>query len=344
MPFLLQLYFFSLFWVASYLIFAQDVHFSQFYANPLYLNPALTGTTGQGRFLFNFRSQFPALEGEFVSYNASYDQYFARQQSSLGILISTDKAGSAGLRSTNISLQYAYTVPLSSFWAMRGGLQAGYGNRSVEYFKLVFGDQLAPTGLLSRSSQDTYTSGLNVYYLDLGAGIAFYKENFWLSIAAHHLNRPNQSLTGQTPELLAPKYSLQTGYKIIGYTMGARRKEGYSYALHPMINYSQQAHFQQLDLGLQTYFKPVTFGAFVRSLPLKPNLNTNLSLSSGFKYKGLNILYSYDFPISSIARSLGGAHEFTLCLQTEDHPPNRKKIKKRKRKKINIVNFPSLID
>ncbi|WP_343789462.1 type IX secretion system membrane protein PorP/SprF, partial [Wandonia haliotis] len=51
---------------------AQDPIFTQFYANPLYLNPALAGTHGCPRFALNYRNQWPAISGNFVTYSASY--------------------------------------------------------------------------------------------------------------------------------------------------------------------------------------------------------------------------------------------------------------------------------
>ena len=41
--------------------FAQDPEFSQFYANPLYLNPALAGVTICARANANYRNQWPAI-------------------------------------------------------------------------------------------------------------------------------------------------------------------------------------------------------------------------------------------------------------------------------------------
>ncbi|NBU92563.1 MAG: type IX secretion system membrane protein PorP/SprF, partial [Flavobacteriia bacterium] len=41
--------------------FSQDPTFTQFYSNPLYLNPALTGATGCSRFSFNYRNEWPQL-------------------------------------------------------------------------------------------------------------------------------------------------------------------------------------------------------------------------------------------------------------------------------------------
>ncbi|EMR01654.1 type IX secretion system membrane protein PorP/SprF [Cesiribacter andamanensis] len=43
-------------------LFAQDPQFSQYYANPLYLNPALTGNGSAGRVGVNFRQQWPSID------------------------------------------------------------------------------------------------------------------------------------------------------------------------------------------------------------------------------------------------------------------------------------------
>ncbi len=54
---------------------AQDPQFTQFYANPLYLNPAFAGTARCPRVVMNYRNQWPALTGTFVTTSASYDQH-----------------------------------------------------------------------------------------------------------------------------------------------------------------------------------------------------------------------------------------------------------------------------
>ena len=53
---------------------AQDPKFSQFYANPIYLNPAFAGTNVCGRLHLNIRDQWPAIQGAYAAYSASYDQ------------------------------------------------------------------------------------------------------------------------------------------------------------------------------------------------------------------------------------------------------------------------------
>ena len=43
--------------------YAQDPEFTQFYANPLYLNPAFAGTGRCPRIIMNYRNQWPAISG-----------------------------------------------------------------------------------------------------------------------------------------------------------------------------------------------------------------------------------------------------------------------------------------
>ena len=49
---------------------AQDPTFTQFYANPLYLNPAFAGSNGCPRFALNYRNEWPQLTGNYVTYSA----------------------------------------------------------------------------------------------------------------------------------------------------------------------------------------------------------------------------------------------------------------------------------
>ena len=48
-------------------LYAQDPQFSQFYANPVYLNPAFAGTARCPRVVLNYRNQWPGIPGNFVT-------------------------------------------------------------------------------------------------------------------------------------------------------------------------------------------------------------------------------------------------------------------------------------
>ena len=62
----------------------QDPHFTQYYANPLYLNPAFAGSDICPRFSMNYRNQFPNF-GAYQTYSASYDQYVDAVKGGLGM-------------------------------------------------------------------------------------------------------------------------------------------------------------------------------------------------------------------------------------------------------------------
>src|SRR5690606_36718334 len=138
----------------SLYVSGQDPEFSQYYSAPLYLNPAFSGTGSDHRLILNHRNQWPAIANGFVTYAFSYDYNMSNLNSGLGVMIVTDKAGSANLRSTSLNFQYSYKVNLSSKWVLSSGLNFGAGFRNIDYNKLVFGDQLAFDGSSNTPTDD----------------------------------------------------------------------------------------------------------------------------------------------------------------------------------------------
>ncbi len=72
---------------------AQDAQFTQFYANPFILNPAFAGSERCPRVCINFRDEWPAIPGNFVTYSASFDRYVDAFGGGIGLLVEQDKAG-----------------------------------------------------------------------------------------------------------------------------------------------------------------------------------------------------------------------------------------------------------
>src|SRR5690349_11013028 len=93
--------------------FAQDPQFSQYYQAPLYLNPGFTGITQQQRVVANHRIQWPSLPQAFSTYAFSYDIFVDELRSGFGVLVTTDKMGTAGWRTTTGGLLYSYKIKLT---------------------------------------------------------------------------------------------------------------------------------------------------------------------------------------------------------------------------------------
>src|SRR6185503_15688961 len=94
---------------------AQDPNFSQFFASPLTLNPALTGKfDGTFRVAGNYRNQWPTINNAFVTKTVSVDFGILKNslaeidQMGVGILGVSDNAGDGVLVTNYGGLSFAY--------------------------------------------------------------------------------------------------------------------------------------------------------------------------------------------------------------------------------------------
>ena len=299
---------------------AQDPEFSQYYAAPLYLNPAFAGTSVDHRFIANYRNQWPNISQAFETYAFSYDYNLDHYNSGLGLLIMADKAGSANLKSTQLNFQYAYKVALSDKFILSSGLNFGVGTRSIDFNKLVFYQQL------DFSQNSDYVppppSNLNIQgetYFDFGAGLLMYSRKVWLGFSMAHLNRPNRSLLGDESEIPV-KTSVHGGVRIPLYHGVFKRERTASIA--PSFVYKKQAGFDQLDLGTYFFYEPVVIGLWYRGIPIQQNTKDNISHDAvvvvlGFQLQNVELSYSYDVTISELGPISGGAHEVGVKFKIE---------------------------
>lgn len=311
---------------------AQDPEFSQYYAAPLYLNPAFTGTSADHRFIANYRNQWPNISQAFETYAFSYDYNLDRYNSGLGFMLVADKAGSANLKSTQFNFQYAYKVTLSDKFILSSGLNFGLGSRSIDFNKLVFYQQLD----FSRNSDyiPPPPSNLNINgqaYFDFGAGMLMYSRKVWLGFSMAHLNRPNRSLLDNESEIPV-KTSVHGGVKIPLYHGVFKRDRTASIA--PSFVYKQQGNFDQLDLGTYFYYDPVVIGLWYRGIPIQQNLKDNISHDAvvvvlGFQLQNVELSYSYDVTVSELGPISGGAHEVGVKFKIELATQVRKRKRER---------------
>lgn len=319
---------------------AQDPQFSQFYAAPLYLNPALAGSTNQARAGINYRNQWPAIDANFTTMSFFADYFIEDKNSGVGLLVTRDREGLAGLRSTSIALQYSYELQLTDYLGFRPGVQLAMYNRDVNFDRLTFGDQFDPsTGeFIDQPSAESFSTNFSKTFLDISFGGVFFTKAAWLGVAANHLNRPNQSIIDER-SVLPVKLSFHGGFKfymkpgVIGSGVYARNAER---SIAPAAQYRHQGDFDQMDLGLYFTFEPLVLGTWYRGVPFK-NIdgfvnNESIVLLLGFTQLGakdaINIGYSFDYTISKLGPGSGGAHEFSLVytwpMRNPRKPPKDK--------------------
>lgn len=294
---------------------AQDPEFSQYYAAPLYLNPAFTGTASDHRLIAIHRNQWPNAASGFSTYGFSYDYNLADANSGIGFMVVTDRAGSANLRSTVMNFQYSYKVNFNDKWVFSSGLNFGIGFRNIDFNKLIFGDQLAFDSDGNVPSDDPILSSLeSSRYFDFGGGFLAYSRTFWMGFSAQHLNRPNRSLLDEEAQIPI-KLTFHGGVRIPLYN-GPLKRDRVA-AIAPSFIYKQQGQFDQLDVGAYFLYEPVVVGLWYRGIPIKQNVRDNISQDAiviiiGFQMKKVELSYSYDLTVSDLGPVAGGAHEVAL--------------------------------
>ena len=292
---------------------AQDPQFSQFYANPLYLAPSFAGLTAGSRIGAKYRNQWPQLPGKFVTYTFSYDHWFDNYDSGAGILFMQDQAGSGNLRTTNIGIQYSYDFPINPEWHMRPGVHLFYTERAIDFDKLIFSDQISPDGQRPTTIEIPPLSRRGG--IDFSTSAMVYSELYWFGIGVDHLLRPNHSLyefegDDAANAFVPVKYSVFGGTKL---TRRGRLIRPLEESLQLAFLFRQQGPFNQFDLGMYWYRNPLVVGAWYRGIPgLSTGGQDAVIFLVGYKIDQFNIGYSYDFSISRLLGSTGGAHEISI--------------------------------
>ncbi|MDQ3190907.1 MAG: type IX secretion system membrane protein PorP/SprF [Bacteroidota bacterium] len=300
---------------------AQDPQFSQFYANPLYLNPAFAGTGNCPRINMNYRNQWPGITGTFVTHSASYDQHVDALSGGIGLIVTNDKAGEGTLNTTNVSAIYSYQLPVTRTLSIKAGFQGTYLQKRIDWSKLTWGDEIDPRrGFIYQTNQVPIDQGINA--LDFSAGLLAFSKTYYFGMAVHHINEPNESLVvGPSP--LPKKFTFHGGVVI---PAGGRSEDA---NISPNILYMVQQNFHQLFLGLYATKGPMVGGIWYRHTRTNPDaMIVLLGVEQGvFKFG-----YSYDVTVSKLGVKTWGAHELSLGLQFYCKP---------KKKKFRTISCPS---
>lgn len=324
---LLLLTFFSSFLVVFVTseVRAQDPIFTQFYANPLYLNPAFAGSHRCPRVVLNHREQWPNIQGTYQTSSFSYDQHISAISGGLGIIVMRDNAGDGTLQTINASLIYSYFLPVTKTFSIKVGVQATYFQKSLDWSKLTFGDQIdQQLGFIRQTGENNAGSiTTNQEKLDFSAGILGYSNSFYIGAAVHHLLEPNESLIPDGNSALPMKITGHLGAIIE--TGGSkynrkRRKNKNSLpesSISPNILYRMQQDFQELFLGLYVTKGPIVGGLWYR------NADSFIALV-GIQFPNFRFGYSYDVTISKLAANSAGSHEISAAILFDCRPKKKR--------------------
>lgn len=311
------------FFVFRGVVSAQDPGFSQFFANPLYLNPAFAGTTELPRMALSFRNQWPQKGASYTTYSVSYDQLLKNSDAGLGFQAMRDQELNNVINSNSALVFYSHHIKLGYESFMTLGLQGGFTLKQFNLSNLVF-----PSGIdqLSGEVSEYLLAGYSdekKLYPDFAIGaVGQHGEIFW-GAAARHITRPDVSVVeGDQKGRIPVKATFHAGARLKRLHHGLLSR---IFTLSPNVLYQQQGSFKQLNLGIYMIEKSFLFGGWYRNnIDVRPDAIIALA---GFSREKFQLGYSFDLTLSKLSNYSYGSHELSLIFylgQKQEIPPRDK--------------------
>lgn len=305
---------------------AQDIHFTQFNAAPLTVNPAFTGNfDGQWRAAAIYRNQWASVTTPFVTYGASFDMPIIHDLTvddylAAGVQLFNDKAGDGNLSNFTGLVSVAYHKFLGGGRdnpnkTLSVGFQGGYTNKSIDVSKLYFGDEFQNGQFNPGIGNEALNNKVN--YFTVNAGISWSHAtsdvfSYTIGLGANNLNQPQESFEKkQNSEVgLGIRYTGQAG--AIWYL-------NEKFSLRPAFLYQTQATANEFIAGNE--FNMIVgnpeFRNFATSVFVGGWYRTGdaVMVTAGVEFKQLRIGVSYDYNTSALKTASNGNGGFEISLR-----------------------------
>lgn len=203
-------------------LYAQDIHFSQFFEAPLWRNPSLSGIfTGDVRVQAVYRDQWNSVTDAYRtgSVNAEYKMPVGKLNDfvTIGIQALYDRAGTIGWTSTHVlpALNYHKSLSGEKNRYLSLGFMGGLVQRRFDPSKMTTNSQYDNGGLGENLLNTQYS------YADGSVGMSYNSDindqpanNFYIGAAYHHFNRPRNSFYRNNTIELHPKWVFSGGLRM----------------------------------------------------------------------------------------------------------------------------------
>lgn len=326
------------------LSFAQDQHFTQFFASPLTLNPALTGMyEGKYRVSAIYREQWAkVLDAPYQTISAAADfrypvSRFQRRQRDLfgvGVLFYNDKVREINFSTNQVMVSAAFHKALSASndQYLSIGIQAGVAQRNINYSQLTFDDQFNGSNGYTDPTDERLPEN-NFAFGDYHIGLNYShtperKTGVYAGVAMHHILQPELSFfyraqrEGEEDERLSStlfrKYSAYVNLRVplSEVVQFQPRALLYIQGPHAALN----AGFNFRFLANQTTGTAVHLGAWARPVRVEDKFGLDAVVGMiGIEYRQVLFGFSYDAHLSDLSttRRGQGAFEFSVAYLGE---------------------------
>lgn len=288
---------------------AQDVHYSQYYASPLTLNPALTGKfDGLWRVSAIYRDQWRNImeqkKNTFMTPSVSVDFSLLKDKlknSALGVgaVVTYDKVGDMNTIDAGLNLAYHLGLDKKGRYHIALGFQGLYRNRKLSS-NFTFEEEL---GDIKTYVDDQNLSEDAQHQFDLGAGFLFDAKvakiaTIYAGYSANHILQPKDKFISTTtnPYRVPLRHVAHAGAEV----------EIKKFILIPGILFQTTAATNEINFGLTAGYKVIE----------KPKKNTSVFLGlwyrmneggaaivkGGIDFENFRVSGAYDIGVGQMAK------------------------------------------
>ena len=295
-----------------------DAQFTQYWAVPTYNNPAAVGRTDFVDIHAISRLQWLGIEGAPNTISALADSPFKLldKRFGAGIVFHQEKLGL--YNTLNAGAQISYNQIKFLKGTLSVGAQVGFVSETFKGSEVEL-----PSGDDYHNGTDEAipTNDLTGNALDLNFGLFYNHKWFWLGISGAHLTAPTISLSQEGS--MDETYEFKVGRTF--YLMGGSNIpiKNSLIELQPSFLLKKDSNFFTGEFTARAVWKKFLNGGVAY------RWNDAVAVMIGAEYKNFTLGYSYDYPISKIAKASSGSHElflgYKLKLDLRDKNKNKHK-------------------
>jgi len=311
---------------------AQDIHFTQFFAAPMFTNPALTGHfDGTYRFSGIIRQQWRSVSPQpFSTFGGGVDMNgpFKLKAIGIGFHLAQDQAGLSALTTTQANVFLAGRIPLSPNIKLHLGAELGGFQQVIDYSKLSFGEQYNGVRF-DPEIATTDVAGRNTNIANLNMGLGGYldyrldeRRRIGLGYALYNVLEPDRSFSSAYPVPVLQRHSI---HLLSSFPISS------TLDLMPAAQFLQQGKQNEFLIGsaLRYHLNPGPIKPQSVQIGLWGRTGDAMNVSMGFQSGNLYLGAAYDVNLSTLqpASSYRGGWEVAVIYTLSTVQENVKRLR-----------------
>ena len=305
-------------------VYGQDPSFSQFFASPLNVNPALTGHINSNwRLIMNIRDQWSNPSSPYATGTVSFDKKIfqnnipnVEEKNIVGIggMFMYDYTMNGIVQGTYGSLNLSYNILVAEdFNGNKHRLGIGFGgtyaSRYVNFSRLNFQQQFTGTGFNSNlPSGEAALSNMTPFF-SASAGLLYSfttsKSNLDIGAAVYHLNEPKQTFLQDPQQFVPERYVANVSYETF---------LNESLVLNANGIYQYQGYTNYFSIGGALGFLLDPEGQSIFNIGVWYWSQNAIVPYVGFAYNDMQIGLSYDATISKLSEAAAKPTTFEISI------------------------------